>query len=371
MIKVLSKSVQETKSFQKTEPFQETKLFQETKSFQEPFKFMGISPDGFCVTEDIKNGCILATSDSNINYPFSKLYDSATSAISKETTNFNPSTHFPIDIRQYCYLTCSLYTTAVSLYKYSLCKKEFEKECKKACKRINQTIKEKFIKYINQNSSKKIDLIKEFNDSLAMPKFYRYVIDVFSIIDIIESGVLNTFVEDEQIRNAVIFWMIILYNYIILYADCEFIKIYKTGHQIDYKMVALREIERNSILITIWRNNRLLKSNTATHIYKPEFNNKEAIDLVNLILSNHVNLGINLTVKKLFKSVQDDIIKELQRKSCMCKNCSAKIHDIKIYSAKNRNCDNIEEGDIKDSKIEEGDIKDSKIEEGEIKESEI
>ena len=261
--------------------------------FKEAFEFIQFTSNHFYAIKNIQTGQIVAVIDSNIDEIYQKLYNITTKKIFGKA--FQPSDSLPKDIKQYSHMASIFYNKAKQIH----LKKLFEKESfKKAYKCIKDKDFHKILPKINPIL---------LSDVMAMPNFYRYVIDVSSIIDMIESDVLTILEDDEDIINDVKSWFIFLYKYIMIKADCEFIQ--QKDSDILH-LTALLELTENQPLLMIWRNGkRLQKFETISTFVFEIPNDDEAISIVNLILSQHDNLRINIYIKKLFEQLHTECVK--------------------------------------------------------------
>jgi len=254
----------------------------------EAFEFIQFTSNGFYTVAGIKSNQTVAFIDHNIDKIYRRLYNHKIKCWYDET--FKPSDSLPNDIKLYSHIASATYNTAMKIY------------LKKNSLKIN--LKE--IKDMNTKLRPKDKLLMK--DALAMPQFYRYVIDVHSIINFIESDVLVSLSDDKDLINDIKCWFVLLYKYIMANADCEFIKKAKTNI---LHLTALRDLEENQLLLMIWRNGKELDIFEGISTYQFEIpNDNESISIVNLILSNHVNLGINIYIKELFKQFHDIVMEK-------------------------------------------------------------
>ena len=245
------------------------------------FEFIQFTCNGFYAIKDIQTGQTVAVIDRNINRIYQKLYESTVS--NWLGGEFQPSDSLPNDVLLYCNIASILYDTAKLIH---LKKESF----KSACKHIKG----------NHSALLKSDKLL-LSDAMSMPNFYRYVIDISSIIDMIESDIFMT-LDDKSILNDVKSWLVLLYKYIMINADCEFIEQNKDI----FHLTALTDLKKNQALLIIWRNGKKLIKYEQASTFAFTLTNSdvnESISIVDWILSDHINLGINIYVKDLFKKL--------------------------------------------------------------------
>jgi hypothetical protein len=186
--------------------------------------------------------------------------------------------------------------------------------CTSTKKKINSIIidliNEENLKYHSERLKEigKNKIINALANALSVPSLFYYVIDVFSINEILSSKLLNTLVEDESLRYDVTLWLIILAKYLIHISNCELI----ISPTMEFSLISRCEIKKNDVLVPVWKNNKTLICDK--YVWPKSNCTDEIIFIINLILKYHVTLGQNKYVKICF-----DRLIEIDKKEYLLK----------------------------------------------------
>ena len=251
-------------------------------------------------TSDYKKNMIISKSNKQFNKIYSKLHKSAQLGL-WESTKSAPH-ELPTKNDLYVVITDIIYNISIDIFlKNSLNKSILNKECALTKEKINSIIidliNEENLKYHSDclKESGKNKIIDALASALSVPNLFYYVIDVFSINEIIASKSLTIMVEDESLRNNVTLWLNMLGKYLINIANCELIMLPSMKC---ISLVSKCDIKKGDILVPIWKSNKGLICDK--YVWPKSNCTDEVIFIINLILKYHVTLGQNKYVKICF-----------------------------------------------------------------------